>query len=46
MLIELCLKKIDAKVCVSKCLSHTFLIENVLKQGNILFLLLFTIGKV
>jgi hypothetical protein len=49
-LIELCLKKTDAKVLVSKCLSDAFLIENVLKQGNMLLLavllLLFTVRKV
>jgi hypothetical protein len=46
MLIELYLKKTDAKVYVSKCLSYTFIIENVLKLGNMLLLLLFTVGKV
>jgi hypothetical protein len=40
-LIKMCLNEMYSKVCIGKHLSHNFLIQNGLKQGDPLLLLLF-----
>jgi hypothetical protein len=40
-LIKMCLSETYSKVCIGKCLSDSFPIQNGLKQGDALLLLLF-----
>jgi hypothetical protein len=45
LLTEMCLNKICNKICMGKCISLTFFIQNYLIHGNssILMLLIFTL---
>jgi hypothetical protein len=43
-LIKMCLNETYSKVCIGKHLSDSFLIQNGLKQGDPLLLLLFNVA--